>query len=1050
MKKYSTLIVILFLFVLRNYTNAQCGSFPMSIYVPTLTCAQPTGTITITTTVSPVTCVWAGPGIVSGGNTLSPVVNVGGIYSYTLTNASNGCTLVHPGFLVKSPVSVTNPQISCSIPTATMTANVTFTPTSYSWSGPGIISGNTINPITINAPGYYVCTVTNSVTGCQVLGSGKASLDNYVPPITINTPTISCAYPVVNLVASSPSFSPSLLNFSWQGPGIVSGATTQTASVNAAGVYTCVVTNTLNGCMAPTTSTVSMDMTKPAVAISGSTVSCPGQTFSLSASGANTYTWFPGGLVGNSISMTQTATTTYTAIGASPSCTNTGNSTFVVTAQANPTITASVSPSVVCSGNSATLTAAGAQTYTWMPGWMAYNPVQVTPSAPTVYTVTGDAFGCIGTTTLALSVVSSPTVAVSSSGNLTCANSTVSCTASGATSYTWAGPGIVSGTNSSSVTVASAGVYTVVGSNAAGCTNVKTVIVMSNTLSPTVTGNTAGSITCITPTAQAMISASGSPLSFNWSGPAIASGSTTQTITVFDAGVYSYTVTNTNNACITTGSVSVFSNTVMPTLSVTPSATLTCNAPTVALDAYSTGSDVYYNWQESGGVTISNSQYVSVSQPGEYTCTATNTVNGCSNSATAIVVMNAVPPYGIIAATDYTVCQGSSTMLSFSVSPASTTYSWSTGQTDPMLTVTPVNTQTYGITFMDNANGCVSFNSINIVVDGSCQDVWPGDANSDGYANNLDVLELGLHYMQAGAPRTSIDNSWQSFHADNWTGTISNGQNVNHSDCNGDGTVNSGDTLAIYNNYGFAHAFKQNTIETTNPQLSIVPNESALLMGYWGSADIFLGDAANPINTINGVAFTIDFDNALIEQDSVYLEYTNSFIDAANQNLKFRKLDFANGKLYTATTHTNNMNVSGNGKIGTLHYKIKYPLTQTYTLQVGLSQANQSDNSGVISPLTTGTGTVEVINGVVGIQSLTNDNLISVSPNPAINELTVRSNSEIEKVEITNVTGQIILCEQANSRNYKLNLENISNGVYFVKVYQNAKQASIKKVVIQK
>ncbi|MEL7534936.1 MAG: hypothetical protein AAFN10_26780, partial [Bacteroidota bacterium] len=40
--------------------------------------------------------------------------------------------------------------------------------------------------------------------------------------------------------------------------------------------------------------------------------------------------------------------------------------------------------------------------------------------------------------------------------------------------------------------------------------------------------------------------------------------------------------------------------------------------------------------------------------------------------------------------------------------------------------------------------------------------VWPGDANSDGVANNLDLLQLGLGFYYVGSARDSVSNTWEA------------------------------------------------------------------------------------------------------------------------------------------------------------------------------------------------------------------------------------------------------------------------------------------------
>lgn len=399
------------------------------------------------------------------------------------------------------------------------------------------------------------------------------------------------------------------------------------------------------------------------------------------------------------------------------------------------------------------------------------------------------------------------------------------------------------------------------------------------------------------------------------------------------------------------------------------------------------------------------------------------------------------------------VCTGSSTTFSVSgqglirwYAALSSTVVLNTGATF----VTPsLSAGTY--TYYAEASTCTispSRTSIVVTVDPNCQDVWPGDANSDGAADNLDILELGLHYTQTGAPRVSTSNSWQSYFANNWTGTITNGSNLNHSDCNGDGTIDDNDTLAIFNNYGLTHTFKAAETTTVNPQITIVPDQPMVAKGTWGTASVYLGDAVTNITNINGVAFTVDFDNTLIEPNSIYIEYQNSFIDAG-QNLHFRKLDFANSKLFTASTHTLSNNVSGFGKIATLHYQILSSLATDQVLNIAISQANQSDASGAITPLTSGTGTLMAIGSSVGLKENNFSGNVSMSPNPTNALLTIASQLDFTKIELLSITGQVLLSETVNTKSYQLQLQNFAEGIYFVKASYANGLSNVKKVVKQ-
>ncbi|MCD6017393.1 MAG: hypothetical protein K0S53_514 [Bacteroidetes bacterium] len=405
----------------------------------------------------------------------------------------------------------------------------------------------------------------------------------------------------------------------------------------------------------------------------------------------------------------------------------------------------------------------------------------------------------------------------------------------------------------------------------------------------------------------------------------------------------------------------------------------------------------------------------------------------------------------ISGATGYSVCEGSCKTISVNtfggVGPY--LYSWApnTAMTNSV-NVCPLTTTLYTVTATD-ANGCVGQRTINVNVNTTCQNVWPGDANSDGNANNIDILELGLHFSQTGIARTTISNNWQSYFANNWQDTISNGKNLNHSDCNGDGVINTDDTMAVYNNYGASHTFKQNDLSVTDPQLAIVPDQGVVIKGSWGTASVYLGDALTPITNINGVAFTINYDNTLIEPNSIYLEYTSSFLNASNSNLHFRKTDFANGKLYTASTHTVNANVSGFGKIATLHYMIKSTLATDEVLNLSLIQANKSDTFGIITPLTVGTGTLMAVGASVGVGNYDSPEIF-IYQNHATSNLNIIGKAPLTKVEIMNLTGQLVKNEFPNSNSCTMDLSNLTSGVYLLTIYDSNKVVSKKKIFITK
>ncbi|HTA63758.1 MAG TPA: T9SS type A sorting domain-containing protein [Bacteroidia bacterium] len=143
------------------------------------------------------------------------------------------------------------------------------------------------------------------------------------PEITI--PTTACPGGTDSLIAPLVAGG----TYTWTGPGIVSGANAQIATANVAGVYSVAITN-------PAGCTYSIDTTLhfngPTMQITSYTNSlCAGNTTTLTASGATSYTWNTNETTAT-ISITPTITTTYTVTGAGAGgCVNTTTFTQTVT-----------------------------------------------------------------------------------------------------------------------------------------------------------------------------------------------------------------------------------------------------------------------------------------------------------------------------------------------------------------------------------------------------------------------------------------------------------------------------------------------------------------------------------------------------------------------------------------------------------------------------------------------------------------------------------------------------------------------------------------------
>jgi gliding motility-associated-like protein len=205
-----------------------------------------------------ITYAWSGPGIVSGANSVNPVINQPGTYTLTVTNTTTGCSSTAT---VNVTQNTTNPfadaQASSSINCTTTTVSLDGTSStgnnlSYAWTGPNIISGNNASTASAGLAGWYILEVTDAANGCSDIDSVEVLLDTIAPTLTTaNNAEIGCNANDVNLTTSGNASS-----FLWTGPRIVGSTTNSAVLVNAAGTYIVTAIGS-NGCTSTDTVQVS-------------------------------------------------------------------------------------------------------------------------------------------------------------------------------------------------------------------------------------------------------------------------------------------------------------------------------------------------------------------------------------------------------------------------------------------------------------------------------------------------------------------------------------------------------------------------------------------------------------------------------------------------------------------------------------------------------------------------------------------------------------------------------------------------------------------------
>lgn len=634
-------------------------------------------------------------------------------------------------------ISVGSPTICPGQPTV---LTPTSTATSYTWS-----TGATTNTISVSPATTSVYTVTGSNGSCSGSQTATVTVGSGIG-ITVNSPT-ACAGAGTILTAGGAT------TYTWS-----TGATASTISVNPSSTTVYTVSGSAGTCTGSATSTVSVNALPVLTVTAAPATICAGSTSTLTASGAATYTW-SNGFNGSSQPVSPSANTSYSVSGTNAAgCTNTVNASVTVTVTPNPTVT--VNSPTICAGQSATLTATGAATYSWTTGqatgtlivspgsttvytvtgttsscyqtqtatvtvspamiiavnsqticegqaalltatsvatsytWSTganSNTVSVSPTSTTVYTVAGSAGTCAGANTATVTVNPVPVLAVNANPANICTGQSTTLTVSGAVTYTWSNSSNVS---SQIVSPPATTTYSVRGTAAGGCVNPIPGTITVN-VTPTPTVNVSSTIICSG--SAATLTATGAT-SYTWS-----SGETGATINPSPSSTTSYTVLGSNGGCAT-GAIATVSVNPAPSLSVAPTPTAGCGTVCVTFQANApAGSSVLFQFGD-GTSSSSASQFHCYSSIGSYTASvsATDPSNGCTASYTFPAIQAYQSPVAAFSVAEGSVVLVGSTVNIIDNSSGADTYRWFDCKGDMHLS------QNFSFTPQDTGRCCIN------------------------------------------------------------------------------------------------------------------------------------------------------------------------------------------------------------------------------------------------------------------------------------------------------------------------------------------------------
>jgi gliding motility-associated-like protein len=604
-------------------------------------------------------------------------------------------------------------------PTAPPKFQIKWTPAT------GLTSDTAANPKA--SPAFttvYTLSVTDTFGLCTVIKTVRVTVGS-IPNASAAPDTTICQGDSVQLRGQGGT------KYTWRPGNLVTDSTIANPKAfnTTTQQFILLVENSTGGC--PTYDTITVRVDTPGMINAGNNRNiCMNQTSTLGGSptgpAGTTFLWAPF----TNLSSATAANPIFTPVGA-------GTFTYTLTATTAagcvfnkpvnvkvdtvPVVQLTVNPITICFGDTATLTATGANTYTYVPNFGTGSPLKISPADTTQIIVTGrDLNNCSAKDTVVLNVNELPRILIAADSVFLCELDSMDIpTTPGAASYTWTpNYNILPNINAPVPRIYPRidTLYKVFIQNYNGCDAFDSIYVYVDDTVPTnagpnrqlcfpgstvIGGNPTGPLH--NPTLYTWFPATGlnNP---NLANPTASIASTT-----------TYAVFTQNGRCFgaDTMTLTVFQR---PVVQLTTDTFDICNAETVQVDTFATsGNIVTWNWTPASGLSATN-----VPNPRAFPSTTTHYTlsvvdnNGCDTTARLYVNVRAFSPFAL--PDDTTICLGDSVAV---VLPNGQTYTWSpdTGVlnagTTPFLS--PTDTILYVVTGL-NPSGCTDTDTILVQV----------------------------------------------------------------------------------------------------------------------------------------------------------------------------------------------------------------------------------------------------------------------------------------------------------------------------------------------
>ncbi len=782
----------------------------------------------------------------------------------------------------------------------------------------------------------------------------------------------------------------------------------------------------------------------------GTTVAIGSNPTAIGGSGSYQYMWSPAtGLSSATVSnpiASPVALTTYTVtvVDQVSGCSATDNVTISISAV--PQITMTTSPVSCYGGSDGSLCAnvtGGTAPYTYI-----WNTIPATTTscanglAYGTYTITvTSSNGCTATDA---GIVSQPASALSVSDtvvNISChggGDGQIYVTATGGTPpymYNWS-----NGSIQPTVLPLPAGPYTLTVTDAGGCTA---------TLTRTITEPTLVSLAVVSVTdascygsndGSACVAANGGAggYAYTWA-PAMI---TTPCMNGAAAGTYAVSVTDMNG-CSASTAVSITQPTAIAASLGAAGVSCAGNADGIAyVSGVSGGTPPYtYEWS-----TFQTTDTI-YNLPGDIYQIVIRDANGCALLDSATITEPA--PINASTTLSNPTCGANNGNICLSVSGgvAPYTYSW-TGSSNVSNCLSNASQGNYFIIVADS-RGCTQNVMASLTDSAGC--VWPGDADANLLVDNNDLLPIGLGYDSTGPARTVTSIVWQGSTASDWSQSFSSYTpilNYKYADCNGDGVIDAADTTAITQNFGLTHSktINRKPWRAGAPVIYPLLSKDTVTNGDTLTVDIHLGDVSLTATNVYGLAYTINYDPAVLDTTKTTFSYGSSWLGSAADMISISKDLRAQGMVKTAVTRIDHTTRSGSGIIAQMRAivttdNIDGKDLSYYPVQIIISDVRAIDQQGSVLQVNEGADSTDVAYAPLGVRDIDAGADISIYPNPANSLLHITSSHTVaQSAEVVSTLGEVVSSYAWGDTHtdHTADLSSLSAGIYYIRLHTRA------------